>query len=175
MITAAETDARLDALDDEQLNQIKQSIRDMIEDLGTHPVLGSHTADDDIMAEQDKPKETPMSAMPVSYRVCCLPAQDERDELAGTMLAQLLQQRGFEAASAPGKLVAGELLVSLEKADVDVFCISVVVPSTIIHARYLCQKVRTKFPKMKIIVGLWGTTTENNAESFRASPRFRRG
>jgi predicted PurR-regulated permease PerM len=165
VITAAETDARLDALDDEQLNQIKQSIRDMIEDLGTRPVLGSHTAGDDVMAEQDKPKETPMPAMAVSYRVCCLPARDERDELAGTMLAQLLQQRGFEAASAPGKLVASELVSFAEKADVDIFCISVVVPSTIIHARYLCQKVRTKFPKMKIIVGLWGTTTENNAES----------
>ena len=165
VITAAETDARLDALDDEQLNQIKQSIRDMIEDLGTRPVLGAHTAGDDAMADQDKPKEIPMPAIAVSYRVCCLPARDERDELAGTMLAQLLQQRGFEAASAPGKLVAGELVSFAENADVDVVCISVVVPSTIIHARYLCQKVRTKFPKMKIIVGLWGTTTENNTES----------
>ena len=165
VITAAETDARLDALDDEQLNQIKQSIRDMVEDLGTRPVLGSHTAGDDVMAEQDKPKETPMPAMAVSYRVCCLPARDERDELAGIMLAQLLQQRGFEAASAAGKLLAGELVSFAEKADADVICISVVVPSTIIHARYLCQKVRTKFPKMKIVVGLWGTTKENNAES----------
>lgn len=164
VITLAETDARLNALDDEQLNQIKQSIRDMIEDLGTRPVLGSHTAGDDVMAEQDKPKQTPMPAMAVSYRVCCLPARDERDELAGTMLAQLLQQRGFEAASAPGKLVTGELLSFVEEADVDVVCISVVVPSTIIHARYLCKKVRTKFPKVKIIVGLWGTT-ENKAES----------
>ena len=165
VITAAETDARLDALDDEQLNQIKQSIRDMIEDLGTRPVVGSHTAGDDAMAEQDTPNETPMPATAVSYRVCCLPARDERDELAGTMLAQLLQQRGFEAASAPGKLVAGELITFTQKADVDVVCISVVVPSMIIHARYLCNKVRTKFPKMKIIVGLWGTTTENKAES----------
>jgi len=165
VITAAETDARLDALDAEQLNQIKQSIRDMIEDLGTRPALGSHTAGDDVMAEPDKPKETPMPAMAVSYRVCCLPARDERDELAGTMLAQLLQQRGFEAVSAPGKLVAGELVSFAEKADVDVICISVVVPSTIIQARYLCQKIRTKFPKIKVIVGLWGTTTENNAES----------
>ena len=119
------------------------------------------------MAEQDKPKETPIPAIAVSYRVCCLPARDERDELAGTMLAQLLQQRGFEAVSAPGKLVAGELVSFAEKADADVICISVVAPSTIIHARYLCQKVRTEFPKMKLIVGLWGTTTENNAESAK--------
>ena len=165
VITAAETDARLDALDHEQLNQIKQNIRDMIEDLGMRPVLASHTAGDEVVAEQDTPKETPMPAMAVSYRACCLPARDERDELAATMLAGLLQQRGFEAASASGKLVAGELLSFAEEADVDVVCISVVAPSTIIHARYLCKKVRTKFPKVKIIVGLWGTTTENKAES----------
>ena len=165
VITAAENDARLDALDDEQLNQIKQSIRDMIEDLGTRPALASHTAGDDVVTEQETPKEAPMPTMAVSYRVCCLPARDERDELAGAMLAQLLQQRGFEATSAPGKLAAGELLGFAEKADVDVVCISVVAPSTIIHARYLCKKVRTKFPKVKIIVGLWGTTTENNAEA----------
>jgi methylmalonyl-CoA mutase cobalamin-binding subunit len=137
----------------------------MIEDLGTRPVLASHAAGDDVVAEQDTPKETPMPAMAVSYRVCCLPARDERDELAGTMLAELLQQRGFEAASPPGKLVAGELLSFAEEADVDVVCISVVAPSTIIHARYLCKKVRTKFPRVKIIVGLWGTMTENKAES----------
>jgi predicted PurR-regulated permease PerM/methylmalonyl-CoA mutase cobalamin-binding subunit len=165
VVTAAETDARLDALDDEQLNQIRQNIRDIIEDLSTRPVVASHTAGDDVVAEQDKQKETPMPAMAVSYRVCCLPARDERDELAGTMLAQLLQQRGFQAASAPGKLVVVELLSFAEKADVDVVCISVVAPSTIIHARYLCKKVRTRFPKVKIIVGLWGTTTENKAES----------
>jgi len=165
VITAAESDARLDALDDEQLNQIKQSIRDMIEDLGTRPVLASPTAGDDVVAEQDTPTETSMPPMAVSYRVCCLPARDERDELAGTMLAQLLQKRGFKAASAPGKLVAAELLSFAEKADVDIVCISVVAPSTIIHARYLCKKLRTKFPKVKIIVGLWGTTTENKAES----------
>jgi methylmalonyl-CoA mutase cobalamin-binding subunit/putative methionine-R-sulfoxide reductase with GAF domain len=137
----------------------------MSEDLGTRPALASHTAGDDVVAEQETPKEAPMPTMAVSYRVCCLPARDERDELAGAMLAQLLQQRGFEATSAPGKLAAGELLGFAEKADVDVVCISVVAPSTIIHARYLCKKVRTKFPKVKIIVGLWGTTTENNAES----------
>ena len=38
-------------------------------------------------------------------RVCCLPARAERDELAGTMLVQLLQQQGFEAESAPTQWV----------------------------------------------------------------------
>ena len=96
--------------------------------------------------------------------VYCLPARAERDELAGAMLVQLLHQQGFGAATAPGKLSAGELLSLVEKADVDVVCISVVAPSTIIHARYLCKKLRTSFPKVKIIIGLWGAT-ENITEA----------
>ncbi len=81
-------------------------------------------------------------------RVACLPARAERDELAGAMLAHLLQQQGSEAWSAPGKLVVGELLGLLEKDDADVVCISVVEPSIVIHARYLCLKVRAQFPRI---------------------------
>ena len=71
------------------------------------------------------------------------------------MLAQLLQQEGCEAWTAPTKLVAGDLLGQVEKTAPDVVCISVVAPSTVIHARYLCLKLRAQFPKMKIVIGLW--------------------
>jgi predicted PurR-regulated permease PerM len=164
-MSAAETDARLGALEDEQLDHLRQSIRDMIEDLGTRPGVASTASGDDTVSEQEAQHNLTAPAMAVLPRcVNCLPAQAERDELAGAMLTQLLQQQGFEAATAPGKLSAGELLGLVEKADVDVVCISVVAPSTIIHARYLCKKVRARFPKVKIIIGLWGAT-ENITEA----------
>lgn len=166
-ITTAENDARSDTLDGEHLLRIKQSIRDIIEDLGTRPIIAPHELGEGVPGEQDTPKEAPIPAVAISYRVCCLPARDDRDELAGTMLAQLLQHLGLDATSAPGKLVTGELLSFAEEADVDVVCISVVPPSTVIHARYLCKKVRIKFPKVKIIVGLWGMTLESKEESAR--------
>jgi hypothetical protein len=162
-MSAAETDARLGALEDEQLDHLRQSVRDMLEDLGTRPAVASTASQDDTEQKaQHNLTATTMAVMPRC--VYCLPAQAERDELAGAMLTQLLQQQGFEAATAPNKLSAGELLGLVEKADVDVVCISVVAPSTIIHARYLCKKVRTRFPKVKIIIGLWGAT-ENIAEA----------
>ena len=139
VITTAETDARQDALDADQLAQIEQSLREIIEDLGTRPA------------------NTDATPLP-PCRVCCLPARADRDELAGAMLAHLLQQQDCEAWSAPGKLVAGELLGLVEKGNVDVVCISVVAPSTVIHARYLCLKIRAQFPRMKIVIGLWAAT-----------------
>ena len=46
----------------------------------------------------------------------------------------------------------------VDEADVDVACISVVAPSTVIHARYLCVKLRAQLPNLKIAIGLWGAT-----------------
>ena len=81
-----------------------------------------------------------------------------RDALAGAMLTQLLQQQGLAAKNAPGKLSAGELLDLVEKSEVGAACISVVSPSTVIQARYLCAKLRVRFPQLKMVIGLWGTT-----------------
>jgi hypothetical protein len=87
-----------------------------------------------------------------------LPARADRDELAGAMLTQLLQEQGFAAQNAPGNLSASGLLELVEKSGVDAACISVVSPSTVIQARYLCVKLRARFPQLKIVIGLWGTT-----------------
>src|SRR6202048_3897164 len=57
------------------------------------------------------------------------------------------------------------------KSDPEAICISVVTPSTLIHARYLSAKLRTQLPHVKIVVGIWGAT-ENMAgagERLRSS------
>ena len=46
----------------------------------------------------------------------------------------------------------------MEESGVDAACISVVSPSTVIQARYLCVKLRARFPQLKIVIGLWSTT-----------------
>ena len=158
-LTAAETDARAESLDEEQLSNVEQSMRDIIEDLGTRPAVPAKEAVDKAEAAGDEQAPPPPALAP-DCRVFCLPARADRDEIAGVMLVQLLRQQGFGAQNAPAKLVAGELLALVEKADVDVICISVVAPSTVIHARYLCLKCRALLPKVKIVIGLWSATEE---------------
>ncbi len=153
VITAAETDHQRGSLDNEQRDFVEQGIRDIIEDLGTGPAPGSGLFEDKTETEQSPP---PASAP--ACRVCCLPARADRDEIAGAMLVHLLQQQGFQAQNAPAKLVAGELIKLVDEADGDLACISVVAPSTVIHARYLCAKLRAQLPNLKIVVGLWGAT-----------------
>ena len=153
VIISTETDHRLELLDDEQRLLIEQSLRDIIEDLGTRPPVESNL-DALKIATEDAPSIGP--ARPL--QVYSLPARADRDELASAMLIQLLQKQGLAAQSAPAKLPVGELLDLVAKLDPQAACISVVSPSTVIQARYLCIKLKSRLPGLKIVVGLWGLT-----------------
>jgi hypothetical protein len=118
--------------------------------LGTRPPVESKLDAVKIAAEATGP------AGPL--QVYSLPARADRDELAGAMLTQLLQKEGMVAQSAPANLPVGELLDLVAKLDPQTVCISVVSPSTVIQARYLCVKLKSRFLGLKIVVGLWGLT-----------------
>lgn len=163
IITTLETDYRTDRLDDEQRAMINQSLRDIIQDLGAHPRRRSEVEKD----PADGVEETLHTAPPLpAQRVYCLPARADRDELAGTMLVQLLRAQGCEAFSTRTGLEADDLISLVQKAAVNLVCISVVAPSTVLHARYLCLKLRAVLPAQKILVGLWGST-ENVTDAAR--------
>lgn len=159
VLASAETDVRAELLDAEQLDHVEQSMRDIIEDLGTRPAVPSKEIEEKAESAADD-EAPPPPAIAIDCRIFCLPARAERDEIAGTMLVQLARQQGFGAQNAPAKLVAGELLALVEKAEVDIICISVLAPSTVLHARYLCLKLRALLPTLKIVVGLWGASDD---------------
>ena len=165
-VTLAEMDAQRDELGPEQRSAIHRHIHDLIEDLGSAPPSKSQ-----LEADKEVAEHTPFSLSSPTCRVLCMPARAYRDELAGAMLVQLLQQQGFDAENASAALSSGELLEMAAKSDPEVICISVVAPSTLIHARYLSAKLRAQLPHVKIVVGIWGAT-ENMAgagERLRSS------
>ncbi|RPJ34288.1 MAG: AI-2E family transporter [Verrucomicrobiaceae bacterium] len=134
VVAAAGTDHRLGFIDDGQLESVESALSDIVD--AVSPEFA--TTDDGLT------------------NVCCVPARARRDQLAGEMLVRLLWQEGVSAQCAVAKTPLSELVAWVRKAKADVVCISVVVPSTLIHARYLCAKFRAIFPVMKIVVGLWG-------------------
>ncbi len=165
-VTLAEIDAQRDELDAEHRSGIHQNIRDLVEDFGSAPPSKSQLEADKVVAE-----DTPFSPAGPTGRVFCVPARAHRDELAGAMLVQLLRQQGFDAENASAALSSGELAELAAKSDPEAICISVVAPSTLIHARYLSAKLRAQLPHAKIVVGVWGAT-ENMAaagERLRSS------
>lgn len=149
VIIAGESDLQAGLIDADQGAALHQNIHEIIDDLNERPspVAPAKTE------EQVEP-QAPM----ILCHVACVPARSERDELAGEMLTQLLKQKSCEAFNISVKLSIAELIDSLQKQISDVIFISVVPPSTIIHARYISSKIRNKIPYSKIIVGMWGST-----------------
>jgi predicted PurR-regulated permease PerM len=134
VVAAAGTDHRLGFIDAGQLESVESALCDILD--AVSPVVPA--------TDQGL------------FSVCCVPARAQRDQLAGEMLVRLLWQEGVSAQSAAAKMPLGELVAWVRKAKADVVCISVVAPSTLIHARYLCAKFRAVLPGLKIVVGLWG-------------------
>jgi predicted PurR-regulated permease PerM len=104
-------------------------------------------------------------------RVLCLPAHDRADEITAAMLAQLLEQKGLAALSFPiGGPSLNDLFVLIEMKRSDIVCISALPPYAFAPARDMCKQIRERFPKLKVVVCVWGF----NGDTQKAKARFER-
>ena len=103
-------------------------------------------------------------------RILCVPALDQADEITAAMLAQLLEKIGCVALSFPVGPVAEEMLAALEPGPGDLICISALPPFAFNPARTTCKHIRTRFPGVRLIVGVWGF----NGDPAKAAARFDR-
>lgn len=154
VISDVELDQRQETLEVEQKALVFQNIRDLLEDLadGIKGMQSNHVA---------------IALSPPPEKIVCLPARAERDELVLLMLEQLLSKRGWQVESLPLERDIKKIGDSLQSSLATIVIISVIPPSTIFHARYLCAKLRQRFSQLKIIVGLWGRREKNNEEQVQ--------
>jgi hypothetical protein len=89
-----------------------------------------------------------------ALKVICVPARDEADEIAGRMLAQLLEKAGLRASCLPCQR-ASEMVLRATQALPDVLCISALPPFALVHAKSLYHKLRARAPGVRIFIGFW--------------------
>ena len=163
-LSLAEQDRHKGAIDAIREEFLFLSINEMITELSEYqPAHDSSPAED--AAAESGPAER------LSARIICLPANDRADEVTAAMLAQLLEQAGHAAVSLPvahASLV--EMLALLEIKPDDVICISALPPFAFPPARTMCKLIRERFPKLKIVVGVWGF----GGDAEKAKARFER-
>jgi predicted PurR-regulated permease PerM len=107
----------------------------------------------------------------IGARILCLAANDKADEVTADMLAQLLERAGHEALALPLALASPlELLALIEKRQCDLICISALPPYAFPPARTMCKLIRERFPKLKLVVGVWGFA----GDMEKAKARFER-
>ena len=101
------------------------------------------------------PEATSRRAHDRRFPVVCLAASEEADELSATMLAQLLEQTGFDTLLLPLAAVTSEILTRLGEDRETVICISALPPFAFTAARNLGLRVRQHLPNNRLMIGLW--------------------
>ena len=111
---------------------------------GTATILASQTGTD--------------STMQIAFRVMCLPAEDEADRLAGTMLQTLLRARGHHAETAEHRAASEQTVARLRDGTIDCVVISGVAPGGAMQARDASRQITAATPNVSIVVGLWNAS-----------------
>ncbi len=115
--------------------------------------------------------QVPVSEARPAHRILCIPAHDRADEITATMLAQILEKNGFITMSLPiGGPAPNEILAAVEAGPNDIVCISSLPPYAFAPARALCKQIRERFPKLRVVVCVWGFS----GDLEKAGARFER-
>ena len=118
--------------------------------------------------EASEPDESPREVR-FARRVICLPVSDEADQLAAAMLAQLLEQTGNAVISFPAGAPLADL-AGVAPGPEDIIVTSAVPPFAFAHSKTLHKQLQTRFPKVRIVVGIWGFSGDRE----KAKSRFER-
>jgi predicted PurR-regulated permease PerM len=156
-LNAAKHDRVLEHLTDDDEQFIVSTTRAIIEDLATRDISPFPAAP----APAASTPDAPVSGLPV--RVIGCPAEDDIDELALLMLRQLLDPRRATLNIMSAELLTAEVLSAVEEQHVQLICIATLPPSALAPTRYLCKKLRARFPECKIVVGRWGLAEDDAA------------
>jgi hypothetical protein len=72
------------------------------------------------------------------------------------MLREMLEAKHYQMTVVTAAQLSSEVLSLVEKERPAVLCIAALPPGGLAHARYLCLRLRARFPVLKIVVGRWG-------------------
>jgi hypothetical protein len=141
-----------------------QVIHEIVEDIGEGRIGAAATAAAaDGQAEDGAPPSPPAPAeKPIPIFGC--PAHDAEDRVALEMLQQVLDPARWHLELIEPTTLTAELLDLVDERGSGVVCIASTPPGGLAHTRYLCKRLRSRFPDLKIVVGRWGahdiTTTD---------------
>jgi hypothetical protein len=101
-------------------------------------------------------------------RILGCPARDEADELALHMFRQLLDSSRYEVEVMSDAMLASEVVAQIGQKNPALIFIATVSPGGLAQTRYLCKRLRARFPNIKIAVGRWGMGSEHNNSILHA-------
>jgi methylmalonyl-CoA mutase cobalamin-binding subunit len=105
----------------------------------------------------------------VRIRALLVPAKDGGDAAAAQLLGRLLDPADWEVETAPPETLPAELLDRLAADEPAAVVIVSLPPGGLTHTRYLCKRIRQRFPGVKIVVCRW-TAPGEDGDAAGADP-----
>jgi predicted PurR-regulated permease PerM len=159
-LSHARRDRELGRLTEDGEQFVFQATREILEDLNNlKPESSSEASDSEkvAMAANDF-----TAALP-KVRILGCPARDQADELALLMFRQLFDSTRYEVELMSDAVLSSEVVAArIGEKSPAMICIAAVPPGGLAQTRYLCKRLRARFPNLKIAVGRWGTGSEDS-------------
>ncbi|MGH7797566.1 MAG: AI-2E family transporter [Candidatus Binatia bacterium] len=151
-LSRAKNDRRHGQLTEGDEQAVYHGTRAILEDLENH--LDESTAHDE-HSESAEPESVPPEQI---VPIVGFPADGKADEVALLTFAKLLDGRRYKMDVISADMLASEM-VSLvgQQQQTRLVCIGAIAPGGLARARYLCKRMRARFPEIKIIAGRWGS------------------
>lgn len=146
-----------------------EAIRDIAEDIGEGRIAAEDVVDGDAADSQSRAVPLVAADEPRIPILAC-PARDEEDEVALEMLSQLLGTVRWDVELLAPETLTAELVERVDQRRPSVVCIAAVPPGGLAHTRYLCKRLRARFPDLKILVGRWSPPSRDEAGKDTARP-----
>jgi predicted PurR-regulated permease PerM len=153
-LSMAEQGRQQGSLEEGKQRCLWANARTLVDDWAEHIDAQPKREDD---ASEPAPSLPPK---PDHVAVACLPSRDDSDEIAATIVAQLLERRGVGAKALSCQSLTAECVGRLRELQLNVACVCTVFPPAWRHSRYLCKRLKAEFPEMKIIALTWGAHEE---------------
>jgi predicted PurR-regulated permease PerM len=162
-LSYAKQDLQRDTLTADEAQGIIQATQEIVEDLGTRP--SPPTPEGSTVLEDGTP-----TAPLAKVRIVGCPARDESDALALQMFQQVCDPMRYEVELLPVALRTADVVARVAQTPSALLCIGAVAPGGLARTRYLCKRLRARFPELTIVVGHWGETalTAENLALLRA-------
>ena len=161
----ARRDRELGRLTEDGEQFVFQATREIVEDLND---LKPESSSEASKSENVKMAADDSTALLPKVRILGCPARDEADELALHMFRQLLDSSRYEVEVMSDAMLASEVVAQIGQKNPALIFIATVSPGGLAQTRYLCKRLRARFPNLKIAVGRWGMGSEYNNSILHA-------
>jgi predicted PurR-regulated permease PerM len=152
-LSRAKNDRRRGQLTEKEEQAVYEGTRAILEDFGDE--------------REEAPADNETIAAGQIVHALGFPADGKADEVVLLGLAKLLDGHRYEMDVISPDMLASEMVTLLGQKQPGMVCIGALAPGGLAHARYLCKRIRARFPEIKILVGRWGAS--ESIETARAT------